>query len=314
MTNVQDLITKYNESKVTIDGADSGQCTAVPHAWEAMLGLGLVLGNAIDTYAIAARTGQYQMVLNNPENFPLPGAILVYEANNTTIGTGPYGHTGVVVTAGVNSFTCFEQNDESHTPGFNLVAHVQPRPNYEGVYGWFYPNVLVPAATPPLAPAAPAVDPAVDPALVQLQNQVATLTIQLDAATTRATTAEGTVADQLQKLSDMQTQITQANTTNATLQKQLSDMEASANRITAAAPAATPEVSETVVAPEVAPAIASTPGRPATDGSKTVSVRLAPSKDPALTAAQQIHSGLSQVVGVFDKVRLIIFGNLTNKG
>lgn len=141
-TAVDQLVAQRNGEIVNIDGADKGQCTAIPHAFEVMLGLPLVYGNAIDTYNNAP-VSLYNKELNTPTNFPKPGAIWVGEPNNPVLGTGPYGHTGVVVSADVNTFTSLEQNDAGA-----VAAHLVTR-NYEGIKGWFRPKKLTDPAPVP---------------------------------------------------------------------------------------------------------------------------------------------------------------------
>lgn len=128
---IQDLINQVNGKKINTDGADNGQCTAIPHTWEAGNGWPVVLGNAKDTYADAP-VASYDHTLNSQTNYPQPGAIIVWGA---TWGEG-YGHTAVVVSANQNIFTCVEQND-----GDNGLAHVGSH-NYSGVLGWFTPKAL----------------------------------------------------------------------------------------------------------------------------------------------------------------------------
>ena len=144
MPNVQDLVNQRSGQIVNIDGSDAGQCTAIVHAWEAMLGLPLVLGNAINMWGNAP-TSLYVKVLNAPTNYPVPGDIVVYEPNNAAVGTGPLGHIGVCVRADVNTLDVFEQNDEP-----TLAAHIQHRSGYAGIKGWLHPKVLdkVPAGPP----------------------------------------------------------------------------------------------------------------------------------------------------------------------
>lgn len=153
MATVQDLIDQYNGHIFGITGPDQGQCTAVPHAWEEMLGLAIVYGNAKDTYDNAS-ADVYVKTLNTPDNFPDPGAIIVWDG---TWGGG-YGHTAVVVSANVNTFDCLEQND-----GDGGITHVG-RHDYAHITGWFYPRLLLPAA--PTPGPTPVSDPTPDPVVV----------------------------------------------------------------------------------------------------------------------------------------------------
>jgi surface antigen len=132
--SVQDLVSKYNGTIFGITGPDQGQCTAVAHAWEQMLGLGIVYGNAKDTYA-NADPAVYDKVLNIPgdlNNFPPAGAIVVWDSK----WGGGYGHIAVVVSADGNTMQVLEQND-----GDNGITHVGQH-NYQDVLGWFIPKIL----------------------------------------------------------------------------------------------------------------------------------------------------------------------------
>lgn len=167
MATVQDLINQYDGHIFGITGPDTGQCTAVAHAWEEMLGLPIVYGNAKDTFANAP-DDLYHKELNTPEGVPSPGAIMVWDDK----WGGGYGHTAVVVSANVNTFDCLEQND-----GDGGKTHVG-RHNYADTIGWFTPKVLdapVPEPTPEPAPVeetpipvtvTPVEDPTPDPAPV----------------------------------------------------------------------------------------------------------------------------------------------------
>lgn len=162
MANVQDLVNQYNGHIFGITGPDQGQCTAVAHAWEKMLGLGIVYGNAKDTYANAP-DDTYHKELNSPAGVPAAGAIMVWDSN----WGGGYGHTAVVVSANINTFDCLEQND-----GDGGVTHVG-RHDYAHTLGWFTPRVLdapAPAPAPVPAPSpvsAPVSVPVVSPAQTQ---------------------------------------------------------------------------------------------------------------------------------------------------
>ena len=128
MISLQTFLIDVNGKRVNTDGADAGQCTAVPHLWEQDNSWPVVLGNAKDTLGNAS-SSFYAKVANTPTNFPPPGAVIVW---GSTWGEG-YGHTAVVVAANANLFTCIEQND-----GDNGLAH-EGTHNYGGIIGWFFP-------------------------------------------------------------------------------------------------------------------------------------------------------------------------------
>ena len=133
--NVQDLVNAINGQYLTITGGDEGQCTAVAHKWEQMLGLPIVYGNAADTYAAAGQIA-YDLIPNTPDGVPLPGSIMVWH-QDSGIGTGGAGHTAVFISGDVNSFDSLDQNWPLGSP-----VHIQHHSSYEGVTGWFYPKVL----------------------------------------------------------------------------------------------------------------------------------------------------------------------------
>lgn len=112
---------------------DAGQCTAVAHAWEKKLGLPLVYGDAKDTLGNAPDT-HYTREFNNPDNHPLPGAIIVW---GPSWGSGA-GHTAVVLDANVTGFHVVEQNNP-----VGSAVHTSYYANYSGVIGWFTPNILI---------------------------------------------------------------------------------------------------------------------------------------------------------------------------
>ncbi len=127
---VQDLILAVNRQYVTVTGPDAGQCTAIAHYWEKMLGLPIVYGDAKDTLHNA--TADYDRA-DYKGQVPPPGAIMVFDAS---WGNGA-GHTGVVVSATNKSFDLLEQNNPT-----GAVTGVQTHRSYAGVIGWFIPKVL----------------------------------------------------------------------------------------------------------------------------------------------------------------------------
>lgn len=172
MASLQTLIADTNGKKINTDGADAGQCTAVPHFWEKLNGWPVVLGNAKDTLADAP-SGFYAKVTNSPTNCPPPGAVIVW---GSSWGEG-LGHTAVVVSANVNLFTCMEQND-----GDNGLCH-EGTHNYGGVTGWFYP-LSETAVTAPVVEGGPQVVPIKEIVNVRTApNTTATIVAQLHIGT-----------------------------------------------------------------------------------------------------------------------------------
>ena len=120
---------------------NTGQCTGLSEVWMDNLNLNTPheYGNACDLLT-NANTNNFDVIYNTPSGFPLPGDIMVW---GTSWGGG-YGHTGVIVTADVNSFTCFEQNNPTgHAPQINGHS------NYNGVLGWLHSHWIAPIITPP---------------------------------------------------------------------------------------------------------------------------------------------------------------------
>lgn len=131
---VQDLINQFNGQSLTVTGPDAGQCTAIPHKWEQMLGLPIVYGNAVDTFANAG--SDYTKIPNSPSGVPQAGDIVVW-GQNSAIGTSNVGHTAVATGQGDTAhFTSFDQNWPTGS-NCRTVYHT-----YDGVIGWFRPNAL----------------------------------------------------------------------------------------------------------------------------------------------------------------------------
>lgn len=126
MYDINKFIKQVQEKKISTDGADNGQCTAVPHLWQKLNHWPIVRGNAKDTFANAPSS--YTKVHNSASNYPPKGAIVVWGSS----WGGGYGHTGVVVSANAHTFKAVEQNNGDHG-----LAHVVTHAHYNGVLGWF---------------------------------------------------------------------------------------------------------------------------------------------------------------------------------
>lgn len=158
MPNVQQLIDAHNGVKFGITGHAAGQndfaqCTAIPHAWEQMCGLGLTYGNAVDMYGNAS-DADYIKIPNAATNYPVAGDTVIWH-QDPRVGTNQFGHVAVVISANPTTLTVFEQNDTAG--GGNGAPRVYTFRNYAGVTGWLHPRKFDVAP----APAAPA--PAPDP-------------------------------------------------------------------------------------------------------------------------------------------------------
>lgn len=107
---------------------NKGQCVGLISLWQDRLGISHEWGDAKDLLA-NADTSKFDVIyndVNNPNQFPLPGDVLVY---GSTWGGG-VGHTGVVLIADGNSIILFEQNN----PGAPIIK----REPYNGLLGWLH--------------------------------------------------------------------------------------------------------------------------------------------------------------------------------
>jgi hypothetical protein len=134
-SKLQQFINTYTGILCGDTPENKGECVGLSELWMDDLGLNTPheYGNARDLLA-NANTNNFDIIYNTPTGFPLPGDIMVW---GTSWGGG-YGHTGVIVTADINQFTCFEQNNPTgHAPQIN--GHT----NYNGVLGWLHPKVAI---------------------------------------------------------------------------------------------------------------------------------------------------------------------------
>lgn len=129
MSVVDQIMNESLNKKLTVTGGDAGQCTAVPHREQQILGLPIVYGNAKDTFANAPAS-LYDKDVNTPTYVPREGAIGVSKL-------GDWGHTWVVrKNSDANSQNVLEQNNPIGQP-------VRANTNkYAGVYGYFTPKIL----------------------------------------------------------------------------------------------------------------------------------------------------------------------------
>lgn len=130
MKDLLDFIQQYYGVLCGDTSANFGQCVGLIELWTDKLGLTHTWGNAKDLLN-NADTSKFDVIkndINNPNQFPLPGDILVYDS---TWGLGD-GHTGVVLIADGKSIILFEQNN----PG----APVIKREPYRGLLGWLHPK------------------------------------------------------------------------------------------------------------------------------------------------------------------------------
>jgi hypothetical protein len=140
-----EFVLKYDGVRITAPGGLGGQCVDLPnqlildlygypHEWK----------NAIDWYN-NADTAHFVVVANNPKDptqLPPVGALMVW-GQDSAIGTGPYGHIDVVLSAGTQNFVGFDQNWPA-----GAYAHHQVH-SYAGILGWLIPRALLPVPVPP---------------------------------------------------------------------------------------------------------------------------------------------------------------------
>lgn len=99
--------------------------------------------------------GSYRKIANAPDNYPIPGDVIIWAANVPGV-TGPAGHVAIVLAANINSFVSFDQNYPTGT-----FPHEQTHINYRGVLGWLRPIVNDPPVPAPVV--IPLPDPQVLP-------------------------------------------------------------------------------------------------------------------------------------------------------
>lgn len=130
MVSVSQFVSEYNGKFVKSPHGILGQCVSVPSEF-AILNANPELYGAGDGTALQIwnnGVGGYQKIKNVPANQPAPGDFIFFD---NTYGNGA-GHTGVVVTANLESLVLFEQNDPTGS-----AAHEETY-NYSHVLGWFH--------------------------------------------------------------------------------------------------------------------------------------------------------------------------------
>lgn len=133
MITLQDFITQFKDKTGQGNTPENmGQCVGLVSLWQDNLGVPHEYGNAVDLLNNADTT-YFQVIQNTPDNFPVPGDIIVWD---NTWGNGA-GHTAICVTADNNSFTSFEQNDATGADP-NGACEVLSHTDYSGVLGWLH--------------------------------------------------------------------------------------------------------------------------------------------------------------------------------
>lgn len=136
MSLVEVLVAKTVGKFWAVTGPDSRQCTAIPHQLQQDLGLGIVYGNAKDTYGNAPDS-LYVKNINTPSFVPIEGAIGVSKV-------GEWGHTWVVRKGSTPTVQNVLEQNNPVGAATRAVSN-----NYNGVYGYFTPRALVGAPAQP---------------------------------------------------------------------------------------------------------------------------------------------------------------------
>jgi hypothetical protein len=138
---------RTNGQRINSCGGILGQCVAGSQSYTNVeLGIGgcpaFPVAAAKDMFG--TRTDAFNWVRNTPDGIPPRGAIVVFDGRT---GMG-YGHTGVVVTANLNTLNVYQQNDP-----LSSGMHVKEY-NYNCVIGWGIPKggQINPPAPPPPTP------------------------------------------------------------------------------------------------------------------------------------------------------------------
>jgi hypothetical protein len=121
------------------DSSNLYQCVDVVEGWaQAYLGIPKTSIQHASAYQIytepTAETYKYfDIIPNDPSNFPRKGDIVVWSSN--VPGSGGNGHTGVATGDGnTDQFDCFEQNDPTGS-----ACHIKTY-TYTNVLGWLRPK------------------------------------------------------------------------------------------------------------------------------------------------------------------------------
>ncbi len=131
------FISAWSGKKVPSRGGILGQCVSLVQHWAEDQGIG---GTPVfpvpSAYLMAGkRADVFTWVANTPKGVPAPGDIVVF---SNRVGGG-HGHTGIVVSANLNTLDVFQQNDP-----MGSGAHTK-RYNYANVLGWLRFKTAAPA-------------------------------------------------------------------------------------------------------------------------------------------------------------------------
>lgn len=108
------------------DGAYGCQCEDLVNYYSRWIGGKQFTGDTADQIYGQDQGGFYQVIPNEPENFPQKGDIIVWNWPHCGVATGS--------NTDVWTFEVLEQNDPVKSP-----SHMKTYQNYDGVLGWLRP-------------------------------------------------------------------------------------------------------------------------------------------------------------------------------
>lgn len=138
MVTLQQFMNAWQGKKVPSRGGITGQCVSLVQHWAEDQGIG---GTPVfpvpSAYLMAGkRPDAFTWEANTPKGVPSPGDIVVF---SNKVGGG-HGHTGIVVSANLNTLDVFQQNDPMGSGAYTK------RYTYANVLGWLKFKQAAPAA------------------------------------------------------------------------------------------------------------------------------------------------------------------------
>lgn len=141
---------EWNGKACNPDGAYGNQCVDVADQFSTeVVGIPLPPVNGAKDFWNKNLIG-YDKIPNTPTGVPVIGDVIIW-------GWGAFGHVAIFKEGDENKFTSFDQ--DFPTQGYydsagnfigTGVCHFQDHNNYDGVLGWFHPQIQEPAITPPV--------------------------------------------------------------------------------------------------------------------------------------------------------------------
>ena len=125
---LQQFMNAWANKKVPSRGGITGQCVSLVQKWAEDNGVsGTPVFPVASAYMMAGkRPDAFTWVANTPTGVPSPGDIVVF---SNRVGGG-HGHTGIVVSANLNTLDVFQQNDPMGSGAYTK------RYTYANVLGW----------------------------------------------------------------------------------------------------------------------------------------------------------------------------------